>query len=180
MSNRRRRGRRSARHEAPTRPSHNSALAPDAGRARLEGDEDKAQAMRLDEVANARRVRRSFVLSNHAKLSIVAVCHCNTVSDLSDLKSTLDSLQRTYHPTKDPVRGYAELPPERQAELPRQPMRAGVAIQPRRPRGEPAIEFAQPKRAPKLIVRGTLPPDEQLERGHVGRYEQQADYEGEV
>lgn len=195
MSTRRRRGRRRSRHEAPQpwapqpKPS-NGARAPDAGRARLESDDDKVQAMTLDQTANGRRSKRSFVLSNLSKLSTVAVFHCRTRQDLADLKATLDSLQRTYHPTNDPVLGHAEPPTDREEASPRQPVRAGAAILPRRQgttplRGRPldedgAIEFAQPTRPAKLIARGTPPPDDELERGHYGRYEQQADYDGEV
>lgn len=177
MSNRRRRGRRSSNRGPHQEPA--PLVAADPGRQRIDADEDKRRAMALDQAVTARRTKRSFVLCNRHKLTLVAVCHCATLEDLVELQAAIDGLQRTYHPQDDaPVRG--EPAPLVEAPYVEPPPAAGRVMPPRGApiAGVPPIEFTHRTRAPRLIARGTPPPDEHLDKGHYGRYEQQPDYEG--
>ena len=118
MGNRRRRG--GAKHRRPQPPQ---VLSPPPARPQAlpstGTDADKLAAVALDQAAHARDGKRSFVLANRSRFSIVAVCHCATREDVDDLKAQLEALQRTYHPRDDEAIGEAAppLPREESGEI---------------------------------------------------------------
>lgn len=161
MGNRRRRG--GAKHrrpafpqtppQAPTRPMIPGT--PPAGT-----DADKLAAVALDKAAHARDGKRSFVLANRTRCSIVAVFHCDSLDDVDDLKAQLEALQRTYHPRDEEAIGEAAPPIER-PESGEVRYRGREEIRPSQMgRRDPGPSREKPGRP---VFRGTPAPDADLD-----------------
>lgn len=166
MGNRRRRG--GAKHRKPhpqTPPLQTVRPAASIPTIPLGSDGDKLAAIALDKAAHAREGKRSFVLANKTRLSLVAVCHCGSAEDLEDLKAAIEGLQRTYHPRDEEPIGEAAPPMDR-------PEPAGVRYRGREPieatngqvfRVGDRMKVTVPARPGRPVYRGTPAPDADLD-----------------